>query len=213
MSLPFYEASEAITLAIRGDDFKKIYREVASKVRDMLNQLASFNSSQAIAEAFVVDYQTSDNFVFVANAESGEEEVFQVHGVISETRLPPIQKGNHVTMNGLVQTVKLVSTEDDQEFRMSAITISRMCEFLQQSVGAPVQAPYTVQHGIAREITFVNRLLTPTYSAFPEDIITLPSVFDPSQSLKASIDEGKFAFTKDNQVAFNKLALNEEDNQ
>ncbi|PBL01581.1 hypothetical protein ARMGADRAFT_1023041 [Armillaria gallica] len=196
--------------------FQKIYGEVVAKVRNLPNQLAGFDSSQAIAEAFIVDYQNSDDFVFVANAESGEEEVFQVHGIISETRLPPVQKGNRcssVSMTGLVQTVKLVSIEDNQEFRTAAVTISRMCEFLQQSVGAPVQAPYAVQHGITREITFVNRLLTPTHSAFPEDIITLPSAFDPSQSLKASIDEGKFAFTKDNQVAFNKLALNEEDDQ
>ncbi|SJL16368.1 uncharacterized protein ARMOST_19890 [Armillaria ostoyae] len=149
MSLPVYEASDAITLAVQGDEFKKIYREVASKVRDLPNRLAGFDSSQAISESFTVDYQTSDDFVFVANAESGEEEVFQVHGVISEMRLLPVQKANRVSMSGLVQTVKLVGVEDNQEFRMAAITISCMCEFLQQSVGAPVQAPYTIQHGIA----------------------------------------------------------------
>ncbi len=112
-------------------------------------------------------------------------------------------------MNGLVQTVKLVSIDDDEDFRTAGHTVSRMLEFLQQSTGAPVQAPYVVQHGIAREFTAVNRLLTPSHSAFPEDVIDLPSSYDPSQTLKSSFNEGKFAFTKDNQVAFNKLTLDE----
>lgn len=52
-------------------------------------------------------------------------------------------------MNGLVQTIKLIGTKDDQEFHLAGLAISRMFEFLQQSVGAPVQAPYAVQHSIA----------------------------------------------------------------
>ncbi len=49
---------------------------------------------ESIIEAFVVDYEASDDFIFVANASTGEEEVFQLHGVVSETRLPPVLKGN-----------------------------------------------------------------------------------------------------------------------
>ncbi len=115
-------------------------------------------------------------------------------------------------MNGLVQTVKLIGINNDNDFQMAGLAISRMLEYLQQSVGTPVQAPYAIQHGIAREFTFVNRLLTPTHSAFPDDVVDFPSTFDPSQSLINSLNKGKFMFTRDNQVAFSKLTVNE-DNQ
>ncbi|KAK0470900.1 hypothetical protein IW261DRAFT_1572587 [Armillaria novae-zelandiae] len=190
MSLPVCEADEAITVAIQGDEFRKL-------------------SSEAILEAFTVDYKTSDDFVFVANIESGEEEVFHVHGIISETRLPPVIKGQHINMGTLLQTVKLISVDDDQDFHAAVIAVSAIYEFLQQSVSSSVQAPYGIQHGTSRDMTFVNRLLTPSHSAYPEDIIVFPSTLDPSESLKSAIDEGRFAFTKDNQVRFDKLMSND----
>ncbi|PBK69308.1 hypothetical protein ARMSODRAFT_975057 [Armillaria solidipes] len=209
MSLPLYQANDAISVAIQSDHFKSSFRDISAKLRESPNQLGSFDSMESIVEAFVADYESSDDFTFVANANTGEEEVFQLHGVLSETRLPPVLKGNRVSMTSLVQTVKLISIDDDEDFRIAGHAASRMLEFLQQSTGASVQAPYAVQHGIAREFTAVNWLLTPSHSAFPEDVIDLPSTYDPGQTLKSSIDEGKFAFTKDNQVAFNKLTLDE----
>ncbi|KAK0471493.1 hypothetical protein IW261DRAFT_1572005 [Armillaria novae-zelandiae] len=213
MSLPVCEADEAITVAIQGDEFRKLYREVVSRVRELPNRLASYNSPEAILETFTADYKTSDDFVFVANIESREEEVFHVHGIISETRLPPVIKGHRVNMGALLQTVKLIGVDDNQDFHAAVIAVSAIYEFLQQSVGSSVQAPYGIQHGTSRDITFVNRLLTPTHSAFPEDIITFPSALDPSESLKPAIDEGRFAFTKDNQVRFHKLVSNDAGDQ
>ncbi len=48
-----------------------------------------------------MDHQSSDDFAFVANANTGEEEVFQVHGILTETRLPPVLKGNQYVCSGL----------------------------------------------------------------------------------------------------------------
>ncbi|KAK0440475.1 uncharacterized protein EV420DRAFT_1485941 [Desarmillaria tabescens] len=137
MSLPQYQASNAITLAVQSDDFKNMYKEVSDQLNQEPNQLFSYNSTQSILEGFLVDYQSSDDFVFITNANTGKEEVFQVHGVISEVHLPPVLKAN-------------------------------------------------------------------------QQVHSLPSSYDSSQTLEEYLSEGKFAFTKDNQVAFNKLSVNED---
>ncbi|KAK0467388.1 hypothetical protein IW261DRAFT_1426665 [Armillaria novae-zelandiae] len=156
MSLPLCEVDEGTTLAIQGNEFRKLYREAVSRVRELPNCLSSYSSPEAILEAFTVDYQTSDEFAFISTTEGGEEEVFYVHGVISETRLPPVLKGNRVSMGGLVQMVKLIAINDDQDFCAAVSAISSLCDFFQQSVGSYIQVPYAVQHGTSREITCVN---------------------------------------------------------
>ncbi len=52
-------------------------------------------------------------------------------------------------MKSLVQTIKLISIDEDEDFRTAGHAASRMLEFLQKSTYASVQAPYAVQHGIA----------------------------------------------------------------
>ncbi|KAK0466113.1 uncharacterized protein EV420DRAFT_1636718 [Desarmillaria tabescens] len=210
MSLPLYRANESIIAALRGDDFKRGYREVVSKLKDTPSRLSRYNSTEIIMDNFTVDYRSSDDFAFVANGETGEEEVFDVSGVISEARLPPVLKSHRVSMNELMQTVKLVGPEDDQDFHMAGYAMSHMIEFLQQSVGTPVQALYGIQHSTAREFTFTNRLLMPAHSAFPEDIVVLPSSYNPSETLQSAIGEGKFAYTKDNQVSYEKFSVTDE---
>lgn len=116
MSLPLYQANDVISVAIQSDHFstyslafsfmlsdlylglESSFQEISAKLRNSPNQLSSFDSMESIIEAFMMDYKSSNDFIFVANANTGEEEVFQLHGVVSETCLPPILKGNWYVM-------------------------------------------------------------------------------------------------------------------
>lgn len=54
--------------------------------------LGLYDTIESILETFAVNSVSSDNFVFLANEMSGMEEVFQVRGIISEVKLPPVLK-------------------------------------------------------------------------------------------------------------------------
>ncbi len=161
-----------------------------------------------------------DAFTFIANHETGEEEVFEVHGVLSEVKLPPVLKNSRsatikssatmlisyrVRVNDLIQTVKIISIDGDEEFRKACVAIARLVDLLQQSTATTTKVPYGIKQGTASELVFVNRLLTPTHSACTEDVVTIPESYDPNHCLKDVLGENKFLYTRDSQVTFNKL--------
>lgn len=140
MSLPLYQANEAISVAIQSDHFstyslafsfmlsdlylglESSFQEISAKLRNSPNQLSSFDSMESIVEAFMTDYESSDDFIFVANvnANTGEEEVFQLHGVVSETRLPPVLKGNRYVTKPKVRLYFHLSYLQGQDEKSSA---------------------------------------------------------------------------------------------
>ncbi|PBK93810.1 hypothetical protein ARMGADRAFT_1079313 [Armillaria gallica] len=154
----------------------------------------------------------SDAFTFIANHETGEEEVFEVHGVLSEVKLPPVPKNSRVRVNDLIQTVKIISIDGDEEFRKACVAIARLEDLLQQSTATTTKVPYGIKQGTASELVFVNRLLTPTHSACTEDVVTIPESYDPNHCLKDVLGENKFLYTRDSQVTFNKLQRDGHDN-
>lgn len=115
-----------------------------------------------------------------------------------------------VSINELIQTVKLVSFNGDEWFRKASMAACRIAEFMEQHVQETVQIPYAVWHGALQEFQFVNRILTPAHRTAVKDIIKLPPLYDPSQRLQPVIKEGNFVFTNDNKPSFKKFTMNED---
>lgn len=57
---------------------------VTAPLNGLPSDLGLYDTIESILETFAVDLVSSDNFVFLANEMSREEEVFQVRGIISE---------------------------------------------------------------------------------------------------------------------------------
>ncbi|KAK0431159.1 hypothetical protein EV421DRAFT_1743366 [Armillaria borealis] len=204
MSLTSYKAPDTLAASIQQESFTTV------PLSRQPGDLGLHDLAESILDTFIVDTMSSDDFVFLANESSGEEEVFQVRGIVSEVKLPPVLKAQRVSINELTQTVKIISIDDDEWFRKASSAASHIMKFMEQHVQETVWIPYTVQHGAIREFQFVNRLLTPAHRTAAEDIITLPPAYDPSHTLQAVINEGKFVYTKDNKPAFEKFSLNED---
>ncbi|PBK66568.1 hypothetical protein ARMSODRAFT_977477 [Armillaria solidipes] len=204
MSLTSYKAPDTLAASIQQESF------TTAPLSGQPGDLGLHDSAESILDTFVVDTVSSDDFVFLANESSGEEEVFQVRGVVSEVKLPPVLKAQRVSINELTQTVKIISIDDDEWFRKASSAASRIAEFMEQHVQETVRIPYAIRHGAIREFQFVNRLLMPAHRTAAEDVIELPPAYDPSHTLQAVINEGKFVYTKDNKPAFEKFSLNED---
>ncbi|SJL14192.1 uncharacterized protein ARMOST_17647 [Armillaria ostoyae] len=210
MSLTSYKAPDTLAASIQQESFKLAFHAAMASLSRQPGDLGLHDSAESILDTFVVDSVLSDDFVFLENESSGEEEVFQVQGVVSEVKLPPVLKAQRVSINELTQTVKIISIDDDEWFRKASSATSHIVEFMEQHVQETVWIPYAVRHGAIREFQFVNRLLMPAHRTTVEDVIVLPPAYDPSHTLQAVINEGKFVYTKDNKPAFKKFSLNED---
>ncbi|PBL03893.1 hypothetical protein ARMGADRAFT_1070386 [Armillaria gallica] len=216
MSLTSYKAPDILTTSIQLESFsehltatpykalltsfsiaEQAFQEATAPLNRQLGDLSLYNLVESILDAFVVDTVSSDDFVFLANKSS-------------EVKLPPIQKAQRVSINELIQTVKLVSIDGDKWFQKASSAVSRIAKFMEQHIQETVRIPYAVHHRAIKDFLFVNRLLMPMHRTATEDIIELPSTYDPSRTLQAIINEGKFVYTKDNKPAFKKFILNED---
>ncbi|SJL11509.1 uncharacterized protein ARMOST_14913 [Armillaria ostoyae] len=210
MSLTNYKAPDTLTTSIRQDSFKQTFRAATVPLIGLPGDLGLHDSVESILDTFVVDAKSSDDFVFLANERSSGEEVFQVRGILSEVKLPPVLKGQRVSINELIQTVRLISFDEDEWFRKATTAASRIAEYMEQHVQETVRIPYAICHGAIREFQIVNRILTPVHRMAVEDVIELPLSYDPSRTLQPIIGEGKFVFTKDNKPSFEKFSMNED---
>ncbi|KAK0448213.1 hypothetical protein EV421DRAFT_1733342 [Armillaria borealis] len=190
MSLTSYKAPDTLAACIQQESFKQAFRAATAPLSGQPGDLGLHNSAESILDTFVVDSVSLDDFVFLANESSGEEE--------------------RVSINELTQTVKIISIDDNEWFRKASSAASCIAEFMEQHVQETVRIPYAVQHGAIREFQFVNQLLMPAHRIAAEDIIVLPPTYDPSHTLQAVINEGKFVYMKDNKPAFEKFSLNED---
>ncbi|KAK0431619.1 hypothetical protein EV421DRAFT_1742970 [Armillaria borealis] len=183
MSLTSYKAPDTLAACIPAGIVQLAFRAATAPLSGQPGDLGLHDLAESILDTFVVDSVSSDDFVFLANESSGKEEVFQVRGVVSEVKLPPVLKAQRVSINELTQTVKIISIDDDEWFRKASSVASRIAEFMEQHVQETVRIPYAVQHGAIREF---------------------------HHTLQAVINEGKFVYTKDNKPAFEKFSLNED---
>lgn len=74
-----------------------------------------------------------------------------------------------VSINELIQTVKLVSFDRDEWFRKASTAACRIAEFMEQHVQETVRILYAVWHGALQEFQFVNCILTPVHRTAIED--------------------------------------------
>ncbi|SJL12735.1 uncharacterized protein ARMOST_16166 [Armillaria ostoyae] len=221
MSLTNYKAPDTLTTSIRQDSFKQTFRAATAPLIGLPGDLGLHDSVESILDTFVVDAESSDDFVFLANKRSGGEEVFQVRGEAPSSierpkvfryikRLQALINLFRVSINELIQTVRLVSFDEDEWFRKATTAASRIAKYMEQHVQETVQIPYAVRHGAIREFQIVNRILTLPHRTAVEDVIELPLSYDPSRTLQPVIGEGKFIFTKDNKPSFEKFSMNED---
>ncbi|SJL03660.1 uncharacterized protein ARMOST_07017 [Armillaria ostoyae] len=156
MSFQTYKASNAIQAAMADEQFKQTYKHTIKPLMGKPGCITNYTSTQSILESLEVDEGSSDAFSFIANHETGEEEVFEVHSVLSEVKLPPVLKNSRVHVNDLIQTVKIISIDGDEEFRKACIAIAHFVDLLQQSTVTTTKVPYGIKQETASELVFVN---------------------------------------------------------
>ncbi|PBK83620.1 hypothetical protein ARMGADRAFT_1037787 [Armillaria gallica] len=167
MSLTSYKAPDTLTTSIQLESFsvhltatpyealltsfsiaEQVFREVTALLNGQPGDLGLYDLVESILDAFMVDTVSSDDFVFLANESSGEEEVFQ--------------------------TVKLVSIDGDEWFQKASSAASHIAKFMKQHIQETVRIPHAIHYRAIKDFLFVNQLLTPAHRTAREDIIKLP---------------------------------------
>ncbi len=77
---------------------EQTFRAATAPLISLPGDLGLHDLMESILDSFIVDAKSSDDFVFLANERSSGEEVFQVRGVLSEVKLPPVLKGQRYSI-------------------------------------------------------------------------------------------------------------------
>ncbi|KAF9010929.1 hypothetical protein BDZ89DRAFT_1143387 [Hymenopellis radicata] len=208
MAFTTYRETPDILRTLRENSVYKnaVARAHARPVKQFSN-IAVYTEPSAIARDFVIDANSNEHFVFVNQRCQGAEQVFIVRGTISEVCLPPlVQNPSAPQRLGQVhQSVTLISYTSDKIFNDSGKAASNLLEFLVAAVPVSVNRSAIVDDsGRTKFLKFKTPFLSPCRRVHPDDVITVPSAYDPSGTISYD-DIGNLVMSRDNVVAFNSL--------
>ncbi|KAK0441515.1 uncharacterized protein EV420DRAFT_1485587 [Desarmillaria tabescens] len=205
MSFTRYSATLSNLTSIMGNEtLRTEYQDAITFCNNNPSQLAGYGDIQRLLAETMVDSESRPDASFIVNQETREEMVFQMQGIVLEVALPPIVR--RVSVNHLQQSVTIVGLEGDRQFVKALAAISCMLDLLSQLEMNHVRASPQTRTGNGVQVTFRNRLLTPSHAANEDDVVALLAVVDPHNLLSKELQPNKFSFTKDSNVSLEKYS-------
>ncbi|KAK0490002.1 hypothetical protein EDD18DRAFT_1358984 [Armillaria luteobubalina] len=187
---------------------KTEYHDAITFCNNSSSQLAGYGDIQRVLAETMVDSESQPDASFIVSQDSREEMVFHMQGIVLEVALPPVRGNNthnqRVSVNQLQQSVTIVGLDGDRQFTDALAAISCMLDLLSQSEANRVRALQQMRTGHGAQVTFCNRLLTPSHMVSEEDVVALPAAIDPHNMLSKELQPNKFSFTEDSKVSLEK---------
>ncbi|KAK0452792.1 uncharacterized protein EV420DRAFT_1482091 [Desarmillaria tabescens] len=165
------------------------------------SQLAQFDDIGKLGNSLTVDSLSSTHTHYLLWANSQEEAVLNIQGVLAEVYIPPITTAEMKSLTKAYQSMKIVALEDDKQFASALHAIDNIENFMMRH-SSPMDHPMAPTFiGDLSAIHAENRLLVPRH--FCSDAAIDPSQeVDANGVLRATIRKGMHMYMDDNVVLF-----------
>ncbi|KAK0460493.1 uncharacterized protein EV420DRAFT_1478271 [Desarmillaria tabescens] len=167
-------------------------------------QLRMYKNESTIDGNFTVDTKRSSKYNYLIWADSGEEVVLQVEGVLLEGYVPPVLncRSDYLNrLNDLVQSMLISGDKEDKAFSDAVSAIEAIHYFMSRFDSKPSMFyPSRVDTMVA--ICAETRLLMPM--ARVKTNIVDPQCIDSGNILKTILEKGSHQYMEDNVVDFMK---------